>query len=73
MDWKKGYATINLDEYTFSGVFGSYELRRDSLELIIYPRRDYKFKRHSCKETSKEKVEIEIESIKSSKKSNQQI
>lgn len=74
LDWKDSSASIDLDEYLFSGVFGIYELKRESMELTIYPQEnDYKIMKHTCQKTSKEKVETEIESIKSFKISKQKI
>jgi len=74
LDWEEDeFALIDLDEYRFRGVFGSYSLKRESLELEIISTRDYKLMKHTCQKTSKEKVETEIESIKSFKKSKQKI
>ena len=72
LDWKDGESLIDLDEYLFFGVFGLYELKRESLELTIYPSDDGP-KKHTVQKTTKEKVETEIESIKSFKKLKQKI
>ena len=72
LDWKDGESLIDLDEYLFFGAFGLYELKRESLELTIYPNDDGP-KKHTCQKTTKEKVETEIESIKSFKKLKQKI
>ena len=70
LNWKNGEGLVNLEEYIAFGVFGMYELKRDSLELKIFPNDDLS-KIHTCQKTSKQKVEAEIESIKSFKRSKQ--
>ena len=63
--------SVNLDEYVFESDIGIYELKRDTLELLLISNGEI----HStfCSISSKEKLENEIQSIIERKVLNQKI
>ena len=74
LKWRRDRTQIiNLDTYVTIGEAGYYQITRDTLRLKIMNKYSFDSEIFECFTTSKEKVDEEINLIKTKKKSKQKI